>query len=335
MKDRKESKDDKKKEEVKKKKHKAHDQLFKAVFSKRREAANLLRSFGEPVLVNGLDFRTLRRETDSFTEQDLKEYFSDLVYSCRWKGTELRICVLFEHKSSPVKYPHFQLLRYMLNCWEQDIKQDRALRPVIPIVVYHGKEKWKHRELSEYFDVLHNDLYRFFPNFDYHLLDLSRYSDKNILALQTSYFTNTLYLLKHQREKKFILAHLKEVFMNKEQYLVTEEGQLFIKTMLHYLTKTNKFGKKEKEYLMKHIFETDIADIDPNNIDNTYDELLYEGYQKGMKEGEEKGREEGREGKENRLIIKTIQKFPNWTDKEVAEFVEVSVKKVREVRKTI
>ena len=106
--------------------HNAHDKFFKAVFSKRREAANLLKQFGDTALVKGLDFRTLKREQDSFTESDLKEYFSDLVYSCRWKGKELRICLLFEHKSYPVDYPHFQLLRYMLNCWEQDLNHKRA-----------------------------------------------------------------------------------------------------------------------------------------------------------------------------------------------------------------
>lgn len=325
-----------------KKSTKPHDRLFKTVFSKRKEARNLLRSFGPKVLIDGLDLRTLRKETDSFVEADLEEYFSDLVYSCRWKGDEIRICLLFEHKSQVVKYPHFQLLRYMLNCWENDISQEQALRPVIPIIVYHGKEKWHYKKLSDYFELPHNDLLPYFPNFEYNLIDTSKYSDKQILESGKGQHVNTLYLLKHKRQKDFLLAHLDQVFLNLTDYLKTEEGKSFFRTILHYMLKTNKFEKSEKKFIMKKIDENIKIEYD-----NTYDELIGEGFVKGEKEGFVKGKEIGKEegieiGKEEGIKLeketfleKMIQQFTDWTDKEIADFVEVPIKTVKKLRKQL
>jgi len=316
-----------------------HDQLFKLVFSKKREAANLVRNFCNPVLVENLDFRTLKREVASFVEPDLKEYFSDLVYSCRWKGNELRLCLLFEHKSYPVAYPHFQLLRYMLNCWEQDLKEKRDLRPVIPIIVYHGKQRWKHKNLTDYFDIPDEQLKIFFPDFDYHLLDLSKYEDENILSLQTGFYVNTLLLLKHQRQKKFILTHLKDIFKDGEKYHLTNEGQTFIKTMLHYMHKTNKFEEHEKENIMDYLFGTNIEHIDPDNIDNSYDEMVMKGYVKGKAEGKVEGIAEGKvevkEEMELRQFERIIKIFPDLSNEQIAELMGISTDRVIVLWETI
>ena len=52
---------------------------------------------------------------------------------------------LFEHKSYPSKGVAFQLLNYMVRIWEQKIKKelDQKIPVVIPLVVYHGKDKWQ------------------------------------------------------------------------------------------------------------------------------------------------------------------------------------------------
>jgi len=108
----------------------------------------------------------------------------------------------------------------------------RALRPVIPIIVYHGVPKWKHRSLYTYFEIPDDDLLPYFPNFDYHLLDLSKYEDENILSLETGFYVNTLYLLKHQKQKEFILSHLKEIFQNIEQVQLAQDRKEFVVSIL-------------------------------------------------------------------------------------------------------
>src|SRR5690625_3721170 len=51
---------------------------------------------------------------------------------------------LFEHKSYEEKNISFQLLKYMIEIWENKLNKEKTdeLPIVIPLVVYHGKQKW-------------------------------------------------------------------------------------------------------------------------------------------------------------------------------------------------
>ncbi|MEZ4828082.1 MAG: Rpn family recombination-promoting nuclease/putative transposase [Bacteroidia bacterium] len=43
-------------------------------------------------------------------------------------------------KSYPVDFPHLQILRYMLEIWDRQVREQQPLSLIIPILVYHGKE---------------------------------------------------------------------------------------------------------------------------------------------------------------------------------------------------
>ena len=47
-------------------------------------------------------------------------------------------------------------------------------------ILYHGKETWKVRRFSDYFEVADEVFYRFIPEFEYLLTDLSGYSNEDI-----------------------------------------------------------------------------------------------------------------------------------------------------------
>ena len=63
------------------------------------------------------------------------------------------------------------------------------------------------------------------------------------------------------------------------------------------------------------------------------EELEEEAKKKGWKKGMEQGMEKGMEIRNRAITLKTIEKFPNWSDAEVAEFVGVSEEYVRQLRK--
>ena len=68
----------------------------------------------------------------------------------------------------------------MLNIWKTQIKQGKGLTPIIPIIVYHGKDRWKYKPFKAYFKELDDFLSGYTPNFDYIKVDLSDYSDEEI-----------------------------------------------------------------------------------------------------------------------------------------------------------
>jgi hypothetical protein len=92
----------------------------------------------------------------SHVDAALAENFSDIVYTGRFSGTQIKIALLFEHKSSPDNDLPFQLYRYIGNLWENSLKQKQPRLPVIPIVLYHGWQSWTPGSLITRFENLPN-----------------------------------------------------------------------------------------------------------------------------------------------------------------------------------
>lgn len=57
------------------------------------------------------------------------------------------------------------------------------------------------------------------------------------------------------------------------------------------------------------------------------------GLKEGMEMGMEKGMEKGMEIRDKAITLKTLQKFPDWSDAEVAEFVGVTAEYVQQIRR--
>lgn len=129
-----------------------HDKFFKETFSIRENVIDFLQGTIPEEILKKLDLSTLTLDNNSYIDEELKEHFSDVVYTCFSKSKELTIALLFEHKSYPETCPYLQLLRYLLKIWETNIKQTERLQPVIPVILYHGKEVWKVRRFSGYFE---------------------------------------------------------------------------------------------------------------------------------------------------------------------------------------
>ena len=131
-----------------------HDKFFKETFSRKEVARDYIDQFLPVDIRENLDLRTLQLSQTSHIDEELQEHLSDIVYTCRWKSkADVRISLLFEHKSYPEKFPHLQLLRYLLGTWEYDLREEQPLTVTIPIIVYHGKKKWKYKSFSDYFPL--------------------------------------------------------------------------------------------------------------------------------------------------------------------------------------
>ena len=65
---------------------------------------------------------------------------------------------------------------------------------------------------------------------------------------------------------------------------------------------------------------------------STYDRIVKENREIGREEGREEGKEIGREEKQNLFIKKCIIKFPQWKNKQIADFVEANVDLVKKIR---
>ncbi|MGI9250341.1 MAG: Rpn family recombination-promoting nuclease/putative transposase [Pseudohongiellaceae bacterium] len=127
---------------------KLHDALNKELFSNRKLTAVFLHEHLPPEVTARFRKGALPELVDSnFVEPDARQIQADVLCRVRLKsGAADHHYFLIEHKSWPDHGTLAQLCRYQLGIWDRHIKKGaggkRALPPVTPLVIYHGKKPW-------------------------------------------------------------------------------------------------------------------------------------------------------------------------------------------------
>lgn len=288
---------------------KPHDEFFKATFGRLDIALEYLQQMLPKDIQSNLQLDALERINGSFVSQELKEYFSDVVYQCPIVGLRKQVFLTFilEHKSNVVKYPHFQLLRYMLDTWDDQIKNKKALTPIIPIVLYQGKRKWVKRDLYAYFDKkLPANFRPFCPNFDYFLTDVRTLSDEQILELNKGLLINTLLMMKHIWEPEFVLKNPDLIFIHLEN---DQYSDFQVSILAYFFRNVDIASEKVQKFIQA--LPTSIN----KNAMSTYDMIVEEGVEQGRKETlEQITREMLLKGFEYHLIMEILHVETEFID---------------------
>jgi predicted transposase/invertase (TIGR01784 family) len=211
----------------------------------------------------------------------LNEFRSDIVYRLFDKTNARFIYLLFEHKSTPDKKTLVQIKHY-LNSIENDIPEGEKHEGPIPVVIYHGRRKWR---ISLSLDLDHPDpvLHTNFSRLQYLLFDFYHTPDEEIHG--SPQLPLTLMALKYVKtrliNKKIdpILVILREMIDEKDVAEYVDELALYIdsaapsdlKVKVQEKIKTAIITGENKMSSIKEYFK-----------------------QEGRKEGKEEGRMEGR-----------------------------------------
>jgi predicted transposase/invertase (TIGR01784 family) len=166
----------------------------------------------------------------------------------------------------------------MLGVWERAEKDGRALPPVIPIVLYQGRETWTVRSLSQSFPDLPERLTTFLPDFSFLLVDLAHTSSE---TLQATYANRSLLVA---------MELMKAIFSREEvsalmERLTPEDGPVdrdlayrFLRVVLRYIFKRSGTTVREALALNLH----------PMTREQTMtmeEEILQRGEKRGIEQG--------------------------------------------------
>lgn len=185
---------------------KPHDSLFRFAWSDLATARSHFENILPPTLIARLDWGTLKLGSGSFVDEAFKDFHSDLLFEVYTQdGNPVLLYMLFEHQSSMDPKMAFRVLVYMSRIWENHLRQypkTKKLPPILPLVLYHGKEKWTAPvEFSQLVDVdedLRPALQPYLPTFQYLLEDLSTVPDDALRG--TALRRMALLLLKHAND---------------------------------------------------------------------------------------------------------------------------------------
>lgn len=155
-----------------------HDRIIRWLLEEREFVRGLI-DLIDSSIVTHLEFHKLKHVNRSYIPDNLREQESDIVFTVplhRGKQTEeLLIYILIEHQSTVDVTMASRILFYMTQIWDfqrrewdskNKPKSQWRYRPIIPIILYTGDQKWKTPPSLE--DLIeNNDIFsRFVPKFE-------------------------------------------------------------------------------------------------------------------------------------------------------------------------
>jgi len=166
--------------------------------------------------------------------------------------------------------------------------------------------------MEDFFGEIDKDLHQFLPIFEYHLTDLSTFSDKDIEKLNVIYLMATLLLFKHYDDENYILTEYTKVFVKMEDKIDSDVGENFTTSILVYILKALQLKKRKLNEFAEQL-PSKFKDMTMSS----YDYLI----QLGKKEGQKIS------------ILGLLKKFPKMSSEEIAEILNVKVSFVEKVKK--
>lgn len=116
-----------------------HDAVFKRFLRHPETANDFLMLYLPEAIRQRCDFATLRLQSASFIDEDLRAWYSDVLWSVRTTCGAGYIYVVIEHQSSPDNHMAFRLMRYAIATMQRHLDAGHKTLPlVVPMLFYHG-----------------------------------------------------------------------------------------------------------------------------------------------------------------------------------------------------
>ncbi|WP_445496148.1 Rpn family recombination-promoting nuclease/putative transposase [Photorhabdus sp. SF281] len=264
-----------------------HDAVFKQFLSHVDTARDFLEIHLPAKLRAVCDLDTLRLESGSFIEDNLRAHYSDILYSLKTARGDGYVYCVIEHQSSPDKMIAFRLMRYGISAMQRHLEQGHEKLPlVIPVLFYHGKIQpypWSTNWLDSFDDpALAKEIYSGpFP-----LVDVTVIPDDEILTHKRVALLEMVQKHIRQRDMAELLQEL--VILLTYDYYTDEQ----LKSVLNYLLQAGDTADPEG-------FIRRLAEQSPR-----YEEVLMTIAQRLEHKARQEGRQEGLQEGEKRGVLK-------------------------------
>ncbi|CAI0959978.1 MULTISPECIES: Rpn family recombination-promoting nuclease/putative transposase [Serratia] len=276
-----------------------HDAAFRQFLTQPEIARDFMELHLPPELRAICDLSTLKLESGSFVEDDLRQYFSDVLYSLKTTaGDDGYIHVLIEHQSTPDKHMAFRLIRYAIAAMQRHLDAGHKKLPlVIPVLFYTGKRTpypYSTNWLREFYDPeLAGKLY----TAEFPLVDVTVIPDNEIMG-HRSMAALTL-LQKHIRQRDLAELTDKLATILLSGYLSSPQ----VISLVHYILLAGEASDAEafvRELALRvpqHEDElmTIAQQLEQKGIEKGIEQGIEMGIEKGIPLGEQRGIEKGRQ----------------------------------------
>jgi predicted transposase/invertase (TIGR01784 family) len=183
--------------------HQIDDKIFRATMQNKDALLCFLSEFVPQAVNQHIDFDSLELDNTEYVTGQLKKLQSDVVWKGKFKGKEMRIILLLEHKKDFDRELFVQILLYLCCIWMLDVQNGQPFSCVLPIVVHQGAggKVWETRDFHHFFAHLPLEFLKHIPNFQFLLTNVQLEPNLKILGLPEENLLRALFLMFQCQEK--------------------------------------------------------------------------------------------------------------------------------------
>ena len=300
--------------------HHPHDKGYRQILTNKKSFLQLIKSFIKENWVNDINEDDLILVNKSYITKEFTEKEADIVYKLKTRQTEIIFYILLELQSTVDYLMPFRLLQYMVEIWrevynntpsEKRERKDFRLPPVIPAVLYNGKDNWT-------VGLNFKEMLGGYQNFEQHLLDfryilfdVNRYSEKELY--QMANLVASVFLLDQTISHKELIRRFKKLARVLKR-LTPEEFRQFVTWLINVLKpKFPSYMQKELDDVLCKNSPLEV-DIMIMNLEITLDEMQ----KKARDEGKEENKKEvAKAALKEGATIEFISKITGLTKEEI------------------
>ncbi|GKP98966.1 hypothetical protein NUKP74_26690 [Klebsiella quasipneumoniae] len=292
-----------------------HDAVFKRFLRHPETANDFLMLYLPEAIRQRCDFATLRLQSASFIDEDLRAWYSDVLWSVRTTCGAGYIYVVIEHQSSPDNHMAFRLMRYAIAAMQRHLDAGHKTLPlVVPMLFYHGATNPYPFSLNWLDEFADPQLAKRLYGSQFPLIDVTVMPDDEIVQHRRVALLELMQKHIRQRDLSDITESLAAVVM----LGYTSPRQL--RMLFHYMLQ---YGNTAEPGVFLRRLARRLPQYE-ETLMSIAQKLKQEGRQEGRHEGRQEGRLEGRleglqEGSRREALRIAGSMLQNGLDKETVQ----------------
>ncbi|WP_395971549.1 Rpn family recombination-promoting nuclease/putative transposase (plasmid) [Candidatus Arsenophonus nilaparvatae] len=262
-----------------------HDAVFKQFLSEKETAKDFFDIWLPDEIKALCDLDSLKVESGSFVDSEMKNYQSDILYSVSTTKGSGYIYVLIEAQSTPDKLIAWRLMRYSMAAMHKHLENGHKQLPLVfPILFYTG-EKSPHPYSTNWLDCFHDrKLAERIYTQPFKLADVTTLEDGEIMKHRRIALLELIQ--KHIRRRD--MTELLDEIVTLLSYNYYTDNQII--TLFNYLIQEGN-AKKPMEFITEIAKQSEKHEGALMTIAQQIEEM---GIQKGIQIGEQNGMQKGK-----------------------------------------
>ncbi|WGM03257.1 Rpn family recombination-promoting nuclease/putative transposase [Arsenophonus nasoniae] len=266
-----------------------HDAVFKQFLSEKETAKDFFDVWLPDEIKALCDLESLKVESGSFIDSEMKNYQSDILYSVSTTKGSGYIYVLIEHQSTPDKLIAWRLMRYSLAAMQKHLEAGHKQLPLVFPMLFYCGEQSPHPYSTDWLDCFEDRKLaeRIYTN-PFRLADVTTLDDGDIM--QHKRMALLTLIQKHIRRRD--MMELMNEIVTLLSYNYYTDNQVI--TLFNYLIQEGN-AQKPMEFITEIANQSEKHEGALMTIAQQIEEIgIKKGIQQGMQQGKAEGRQEGK-----------------------------------------